>query len=206
MNEDTNSNIIPTALDAYGPATRDAPIITKDMQDQLINQLKIQSPLTNIAAQNPAWNRTSPPDEWLDSDDVFNEFGRTPTKPNFAGILKHLEEDIDLGRAIAVDREIGEIIAMPRVVALSLQRWLQWEVRAGGKATHSLTGRNLGQFIAMFAKKMTRRKESSGHNRRSLYEDVRDHCRAECDRLGLSKELWPIVALHEDLEQRGAFK
>ena len=177
----------------------------QELQDRLMDQLKTQASSVNTATQGFSPNVVAPPSEWRDPDDGSNEFERPPITPNFGAILKYLEEDLDLNQVIAVDREIGEIIAMPRVVALSLQRWLQWEVQTGGEGRRGLTGRNLGQFIAMFAKKMSRRKEAVATTRRSMYEDVRDHCRAECDRLNLSEEMWPIVALHEELEQKGTF-
>ena len=177
----------------------------QELQDRLMDQLKTQASSVNTATQGFSPNGANPPNVWWEPDDGSNEFERPPTTPNFVGILGHLEEDLDLNQAIAVDREIGEIIAMPRVVALALQRWLQWEVQTGGEGRRGLTGRSLGQFIAMFAKKMSHRKEYTGHTRRLMYEDARDHCRAECDRLNLSKEMWPIVALHEALEQKGAF-
>ena len=177
----------------------------QELQDRLDDLLKAQASSVNTITQGFSPNFGAPPNEWRDPDDGSNEFERPPTTPNFVGILKHLDEDLDLNQVIAVDREIGEIIAMPRVVALSLQRWLQWEVQTGGRSRLRLTGRNLGQFIAMFAKRMSRLRAAADNKRRSLYEDVRNHCRAECDRLNLSEEMWPIVALHEELEKKGAF-
>ena len=168
-------------------------------------QLKTQASSVNTATQGFSPNVVAPPNEWRDPDDGSNEFGRPPTTPNFVGILKHLEEDLDLSQVIAVDREIGEIIAMPRVVALALQRWLQWEVQTGGRSRLGSSGRGFRQAIAMFAKKMSRRKLSTYSRDSVLYDKVREHCRAECDRLNLTREMWPIVALLEELEQKGAF-
>ena len=168
-------------------------------------QLKTQASSVNTATQGFSPNVVAPPNEWRDPDDGSNEFERPPTTPNFVGILAHLEEDLDLNQVIAVDREIGEIIAMPRVVALALQRWLQWEVQTGGRSRLGSSGRGFIQAIAMFAKKMSRRKLSTNSRDSVLYDKVREHCRAECDRLNLTREMWPIVALHEELEQKGAF-
>ena len=177
----------------------------QELQDRLMDQLKTQASSVNTATQGFSPNVVAPPNEWRDPDDGSNEFGRPPTTPNFVGILKHLEEDLDLNQVIAVDREIGEIIAMPRVVALALQRWLQWEVQTGGRSRLGSSGSGLRQAITMFAKKMSRRKLSTNSRDSVLYDKVREHCRAECDRLNLTREMWPIVALHEELEQRGAF-
>ena len=177
----------------------------QELQDRLDDLLKAQASSVNTVTQGFSPNFGAPPNEWRDPDDGSNEFERPPNTPNFVGILEHLEDDLDLNQVIAVDREIGEIIAMPRVVALALQRWLQWEVQTGGRSRLSLTGRNLGRFIAAFAKKMSRSKLSTNSRDSLLYDKVREHCRAECYRLHLPGELWPIVALHEELEQKGAF-
>ena len=177
----------------------------QELQDRLMVQLKTQASSVNTATQGFSPNVVAPPNEWWGPDDGSNEFGRPPTTPNFVGILGHLEEDLDLSQVIAVDREIGEIIAMPRVVALALQRWLQWEVQTGGRSRLGSSGRGFGQAFAIFAKKMSRRKLSTNSRDSVLYDKVREHCRAECDRLNLTREMWPIVALHEELEQKGAF-
>ena len=170
-----------------------------------MDQLKTQASSVNTATQGVSPNVAAPPSYWRDPDDGSNEFGRPPITPNFGAILNYLEEDLDLNQVIAVDREIGEIIAMPRVVALALQRWLQWEVKTRGENRLGSSGRGFGQAIAMFAKKMSRHKLSTNSGDRLLYDKIREHCRAECDRLNLSEEMWPIVALHEELEQKGAF-
>ena len=177
----------------------------QELQDRLMDQLKTQASSVNTATQGFSPNGANPSIEPQDFDDVFDEFGRPPTTPNFVGILGHLEEDLDLNQVIAVDREIGDIIAMPRVVALALQRWLQWEVQTRGENRLGSSGTGFGHAIAMFAKKMSRRKLSTNSGDRLRYDKIREHCRAECDQLNLSEEMWPIVALHEELEQRGAF-
>ena len=107
----------------------------QELQDLLMDRLKTQASSVNTATQGFSPNVVAPPNEWRDPDDGSNEFERPPITPNFGAILKYLEEDLDLNQVIAVDREIGEIIAMPRVVALSLQRWLQWEVQTGSVIT-----------------------------------------------------------------------